>query len=117
MTGNDVKASPTLRPNGTLSTPKPLKTHIIENKHGVSPDPGGSARNPRFALASGSGFPRRERLERQRVDASRKFRRQRRINHAVTLDPALPLERRRHNIDPEMRLAARPMAGMALMQM
>ena len=35
----------------------------------------------------------------------------------MALDPALPLEGRRHDIDPEMRLAARPMAGMALMQM
>ena len=39
------------------------------------------------------------------------------IDHAVAFDPALPLERRRHNIDPEMRLAARPVAGVALMQM
>ena len=46
-----------------------------------------------------------------------KFRRQRRIYHAVALDPALPFEGRRHNIHPEMRLAARPVAGMALMQM
>ena len=45
------------------------------------------------------------------------FRRQRRIDHAVAFDPALPFERRRHNINPEMRLAARPVAGMALMQM
>jgi hypothetical protein len=35
----------------------------------------------------------------------------------VTLDPALPLEGLRHNIDTEVRLAAWPVAGMALMQM
>ena len=63
------------------------------------------------------GFPRRLRLDRQRVDGAGEFRRQRRINHAVALDPALPFEGRRHNINPEMRLAARPVAGVALMQM
>jgi hypothetical protein len=39
------------------------------------------------------------------------------VYHAMTLDPALPLEGLRHNIHSEMRLAARPVAGMALMQM
>jgi len=46
-----------------------------------------------------------------------KFPGQRCINHAVTLDPALPFEGGRYNIDPEMRLAARPVAGMAFMKM
>ena len=41
------------------------------------------------------------------------FRRQRRIYHAVALDPGLPFEGWRHDIDPEMRLAARPVTGMA----
>ena len=45
------------------------------------------------------------------------FRRQRCINHAVALDPALPFEGRRYDIDPEMRFAARPVTRMALMQM
>jgi hypothetical protein len=35
----------------------------------------------------------------------------------MALDPALPFEGRRYDIDPEMRLAARPVARMALMQM
>jgi hypothetical protein len=35
----------------------------------------------------------------------------------MAIKPALPFERRRYDIDPEMRLAARPVAGMALMQM
>ena len=43
--------------------------------------------------------------------------RQNRINHAMAFDPALPFEGLRHDIDPEMRLAARPVAGMAFMQM
>jgi hypothetical protein len=35
----------------------------------------------------------------------------------VAFNPALPFEGRRHDIDPEMRLTARPVARMALMQM
>jgi hypothetical protein len=35
----------------------------------------------------------------------------------MALDPALPFEGWRHNINPEMRLAAGPVAGMTLMQM
>ena len=62
-------------------------------------------------------FSRRLRLDRERVNASSQFLGQRRINHAVTLEPALPFEGGRHDINPEMCLAARPMAGMALMQM
>ena len=64
-----------------------------------------------------AGFPRRLRLDCQRVHASREFPGQSRINHAVPLDPALPLEGRRHNIHSKVRLAARRMAGVALMQM
>jgi hypothetical protein len=56
-------------------------------------------------------------MNRQSVHGTSEFRRQGPINHAVTFNPALPLEDRRHNINPEMRLAARPVAGMALMQM
>ena len=54
---------------------------------------------------------------REGVHGAREFPRQCRINHAMTLDPGLPFEGWRHNIHPEMRLAARPVAGMALMQM
>src|SRR4051794_3463048 len=68
-------------------------------------------------MASALLFPRSLRPNRQCVHRAGKFRSQRRVYHAVALDPALPLEGRRHSIDPEMRLAARPMAGMALMQM
>jgi len=66
---------------------------------------------------SAASFPRRLRLDRQRVHASCEFRRQRRINHAVAFDPALSFEGRRHNINPKMGFAARPVAGMAFMQM
>ena len=35
----------------------------------------------------------------------------------MALDAALPFEGRRHNIHPEVRLAPRPVSGVALMQM
>ena len=56
-------------------------------------------------------------LQRQRMDRACEFRRQYRINHAVTFDPGLPFERIRYNIDAEMRLAAGPVAGVAFMKM
>ena len=34
------------------------------------------------------------------------------VDHAVALEPALPTERLRHNIHPEMSLPALPMSGM-----
>jgi hypothetical protein len=37
------------------------------------------------------------------------------IDHAMPFDSALSRERIRHDIDPEMRFSARPMAGMAFM--
>jgi hypothetical protein len=46
-----------------------------------------------------------------------KFTCKRRIYHAVALDPALSFEGLRHDIHTEMRLAPRPVAGVALMQM
>jgi hypothetical protein len=62
-------------------------------------------------------FARDLRLDRQRMDASGEFRGKRDIYHAMALDPALPFEGVRHNIDPEMRLAAGSVARMALMKM
>src|SRR6478672_4574865 len=64
-----------------------------------------------------SAFSRRLRVDRQRVHAAGEFRGERRIYHAVAIDPALPFEGGRHNINAEVRLAARPVAGVALMQM
>src|SRR6516165_12179611 len=49
--------------------------------------------------------------------ASGEFRRQSRIYHAMALDSALPFEGERYDIDPEMRLAAGPVAGVAFMKM
>ena len=54
-------------------------------------------------------------MNRERVNAALQFRGERRIDHPVALDPALPLEGLGHNINPEMRLPARPVARMALM--
>ena len=51
------------------------------------------------------------------MHAAREFARERRIDHAVTLDPGLPPEGPRHDIDPEMRLSARPVARMAFVLM
>src|SRR6266567_6106008 len=56
-------------------------------------------------------------MERQRMHAAVEFARQHRIDHAVAVDSALSPEGFRHNIDPEMRLAAGPVAGMPLMLM
>ena len=62
-------------------------------------------------------FVRRQRPDRQRVDAARQFLREQRIDHAVAIDPALPFERPRHDINPEMRFAAWPMAGVPFVKM
>jgi hypothetical protein len=68
-------------------------------------------------LLPAGGFSRRLRLDRERVNGALEFRCKRRIYHTMALDSALPFEGRRYDIDPEMRLAARPVARMALMQM
>ena len=56
-------------------------------------------------------------MNRQRVDTARKFARQRRVDHAVALDPALSAEGFRHDIEAEMGFTARPVPGMALVVM
>ena len=52
-------------------------------------------------------------MDRQRVHAAGKLGGKRRVDHAVTLEPALPAERFRHDIKPVVGLAARAGAGMA----
>ena len=49
------------------------------------------------------------------MHATREFGGKRLIDHAVTLDAGLSLERLRHDINPEVSLPARPVPGMALM--
>src|SRR5262249_12578087 len=51
-----------------------------------------------------------------RVDATLELAGERVVDHAVTLDAALPLEGFRHDIDSEVGLAARPMPGMSCVQ-
>ena len=53
----------------------------------------------------------------KRMDAAFELVGERRVDHAVALEPALSAERPRHNIEAEMGLAAWPMPGMSLMQM
>lgn len=47
------------------------------------------------------------------MHAAGELRGKRLINHAMTLDAGLSLERLRHDIHPVVRLPARPMSGMA----
>jgi hypothetical protein len=56
-------------------------------------------------------------MYRQRMDAALQFVRQRRIDHAMAFEPALPAEGFRYDIQPVMGLAARPVSGVALVQM
>jgi hypothetical protein len=49
----------------------------------------------------------------KRMDAFGEVTPKRLMNHAVALNPALPPEGVRHDIDPEMTLAAGPVPGMA----
>ena len=70
------------------------------------------------AGADGAGrlgrFVRRAGMDRERMHAAREFTRKCLIDHAVTFDPALTAERLRHDMNPEMGLAARPGSGVAL---
>jgi hypothetical protein len=62
-------------------------------------------------------LPGRCGMNRERVHPAGKLARQRRIDHAMALDPALPAKGFRHDIESEMSLAAGPVAGMALVPM
>ena len=66
----------------------------------------------RNAQMSPAAFTRRRGVNRERVDAACEFSDKRFVNHAVALEPALPAERLRHNIYPEMSLPALAMSGM-----
>jgi hypothetical protein len=56
-------------------------------------------------------------MDGKRMDAALELVGECRIDHAVAFKPALSAERPRHNIEAEMRLAARSMPGMSLVQM
>ena len=53
-------------------------------------------------------------MDRERVNAFGKLAGKCLIDHTMTLDPALPAERLRYDIHPEMAFSARPMTGMSL---
>ena len=61
---------------------------------------------------SRAAFARRRSVNRERVDAACEFSDKRLVNHAVALEPALPAERLRHDIYPEMSLPALAMSSM-----
>lgn len=52
-------------------------------------------------------------MNRERVDAACEFSDKRFVDHAVALEPALPAERLRHDIYPEMSLPALAMSSMS----
>src|SRR5262249_16287736 len=66
-------------------------------------------------IYSGGGrtFAGRVGVNRERVHAALKFRRQHLIDHAVTLDTPLAVERIRHDIHTEMCFSAISVAGMS----
>ena len=119
--GDGIKVSPTLCSPGSDPSRGRL-SHKEETAATIPGDPhhgdvaGRSSLRQSEKSAAGI-FPGCLRLDRERVHGSPEFRVQGRIDHAMAFDPALPFEGRRHDIDPEMRLAARPVAGMALVQM
>ena len=53
-------------------------------------------------------------MDRERVDGALELGGKQFIHQSVTIDPALPSERFRHDIEPEVSLAAGAIAGMSL---
>ena len=62
---------------------------------------------------SRAAFVRRRGVDGERVDAAFELTNKCFIDHSVALKPALPAERLRHNMHPEMSLPALPMPGMS----
>jgi hypothetical protein len=56
-------------------------------------------------------------MDGQCVDTAGELGRERCVDHAVALDPALSFERFRHDMDPEMGLATGTVAGMTFVAM
>jgi hypothetical protein len=77
-------------------------------------DTGGRQRDVAEASAQMSrpAFARRRGVDRERVDAAFELTGKCFVDQAVALKPALPAERLRHNIHPEMSLPAFAMSGM-----
>jgi hypothetical protein len=64
-----------------------------------------------------AAFPRRCGVDGERMHAAGELGSERRVDHAMAFEPALSAKGFRHNIESEMRLAAGPVSGMALMAM
>ena len=64
-------------------------------------------------LSGSSAFARRRGVDGERVHAAGELIRKNPVDHAVAFEPGLTFEGLRHDIDPEMGLPARPVAGMA----
>jgi len=60
----------------------------------------------------GRALAGRRGVDGERVDAALEFAAERFVDHAMALEPALPAERLRHDIYPEMSFSARPVPGM-----
>ncbi len=67
---------------------------------------------PRNAQMSRAAFARRRGVNRERVDAACELTGKLFVDHSMALEPALPAERLRHNIYPEMSLPALAMSSM-----
>ena len=87
-----------------------LMTEAVESQiHAARADARGACRiRAGAAEVTALAFPRRAGVDRQRMDAAGKLTRKCLVDHAVALDPALSAERLRHDMNPEMGLAARP---------
>jgi feruloyl-CoA hydratase/lyase len=90
---------------------------------GAAADPGRAlaplciAPGSRFAQPRLQALPRRLSVDGERMHAALQLARKCGVDHAVALEPALSAEGLRHDIEPEMGLAARAVSGMAFMQM
>lgn len=67
---------------------------------------------PRDAQTSRPAFARRRGVDCERVDAACELTGKFLVDHSMALEPALPAERLRHNIYPEMSLPALAMSSM-----
>ena len=74
-------------------------------------------RKRRSSGGRSAGFSGRRRMNGKRMNAALELAGECRVDHAVALKPGLSAERPRYNIKAEVRLAARPMPGVSLVQM
>ena len=109
----DASASPRSGARLVGDTPEEFAAQIRDERAQVGRDHQGREDLGRNS-ASGPAFARRARREwRARARRPASSADKCRIDHAVALDPALPSEGLRHDMDPEMGLPARPVAGVA----